>query len=344
MGPLAHPRRPRPSVHHFPRSITSPQHWYRDPVTATDDDGMLSEDDDSPELNCWLDAALKAAAATEGTAPPEDGPKDEILEPVCEDFEDFKDMFASFDPAIFKRIVDTPKRDDGTTVEPKVALPPILDVEPKIEAATQPQPRRSARHAKCDTPIRKSTRPYPDPKNHVTTQKPKRRPTDPEKRVGKGKHNNGVIWHPEKMHYMLDNVPPYTGADGKVQWKGLQKDLFADGRFAGTSIASLRNCHKRIFDSAKILFAKDERGCYNSRCSKIGCGLIKQSHFCLAPEAEDMTSYIKKKQHDESNRIIVEERAKNPDCLLTCAECNDFIVRVKNLDTKWHKYGKDLLA
>lgn len=314
---------------------------------------MLAADDDSLELLLNGDddtilAALKEAAATEGPDPPEDGPK-KPPEPVCEEYEEFVHTFAKIDPRYLATIdyatIDaTPKHDDGTTVEPKVALPPTLDVKPKIEATTQPQPRRSARHAKCVTPIRKSTRPYPDPKSHVTTQKPKRRPTDPAKRVGKGKHNNGEIWHPEKMHFMLNNIPDYTGADGKIQWKALQKDKFTSGRFAGTGTASLRNCYKRIFDSAKIQFAKDARKCYNSRCSKIGCGLIKQSHFCLAPEAEDMTSHIKKRLHDESNRLIVEERAKNPGCLFTCAECNDFIVRVKNLDTKWHKPGSELLA
>lgn len=169
------------------------------------------------------------------------------------------------------------------------------------------------------------------------------------KRVGKGNHNHGEIWKPDKIRYLMVHVKDHVRNGGHVKdgghvnvidWTVFKDAKFSSGPYANTTKASMRHMYTRTVTGAKCIFKKDKRGIYPSRCSKIGCGLIKKSHICLNYYGAEMTQHVKKLFHDTSNGIIEDWIAQNPGKTPTCGECNDVLVRETH-NTKHEVFGKN---
>lgn len=163
------------------------------------------------------------------------------------------------------------------------------------------------------------------------------------KRVGKGNHNHGEIWKPDKICYMMEHVKDHVyGKDEAhlIDWSEFKEKKFSSGPYANTTKASMRHMYNRTVTSAKCIFKKDKRGIYPSRCSKFGCGLIKKSHICLNVDGAEMDMHYKKAFHDISNGIIEDWIAQNPGKTPTFGECNDVLVR-ETQNTKHEVFAKN---
>lgn len=161
------------------------------------------------------------------------------------------------------------------------------------------------------------------------------------KRVGKGNHNHGEIWKPDKICYMMEHVKDHVYEKNEahlIDWSEFKEKKFSSGPYANTTKPSMRNMYMRTVTSAKCIFKKDKRGIYPSRCSKFGCGLIKKSHICLNVDGAEMDMHYKKAFHDISNGIIEDWIAQNPGKTPTFGECNDVLVR-ETQNTKHEVFG-----
>ena len=88
------------------------------------------------------------------------------------------------------------------------------------------------------------------------------------KRVGKGNHNHGEIWKPDKICYMMEHVKDHVYEKDEahlIDWSEFKEKKFSSGPYANTTKASMRNMYMRTVTSAKCIFKKDKRGIYPSR-------------------------------------------------------------------------------
>ena len=156
-------------------------------------------------------------------------------------------------------------------------------------------------------------------------------------RVGRGNHNNGVICTPDKLRKIIRLAREYT-YNGKIHWKELAEDHFPG------EVNVIRNVFRRWLTAARLEFPNANTGTSISRCSKIGCGLLKRGHICLAPlDAEDMKPHAKKRLHHESDAYLM-KLAQKQKRTLTFAEANDEIVRKNGLDATKHVFNAHMFG